>query len=217
LKFAKQDSEATFSVKVRNLAYIKDVVVHYTADHITWKNQPFAWLAPTFETYDLFSGSINDHVRQFVIRYSVNGQTFYDNNSGHNYSFEEDSDTVGGNVTLYKATARQDAKTGASWLEGDILVNNVDPPKEVGIVMTADGGATWTTTQAQLASFTSDGKSVAPSEVWSFKTPESGQNVASNRFVFAVFYRDLETSIEYWDNNFGQNYQISKTNGAILS
>lgn len=217
LKFAKQDSEATFSVKVRNLAFVKDVAVHYTTDHITWKNQPLAWVAPTFETYDLFSGTINEQIRQFVIRYAVNGRTFYDNNSGRNYSFEGDSATVGGNVALYQATAGQDAKTGTLWLEGNILVNNVDPPKEVGIVMTADGGATWTTTQAQLAGLTSDGKSVAPAEVWSFKTPESGQNPASNRFVFAVFYRDLEAATEYWDNNFGQNYQISKTNGALLS
>jgi hypothetical protein len=31
---------------------------------------------PTFGNYDLFTGTLNEEVEQFVIRYSVNGQTF---------------------------------------------------------------------------------------------------------------------------------------------
>ncbi len=214
---------APISVKVQNLAFAKDVAVHYTPDNAIWKDTPLAFVAPSFGNYDLFSGTVGEQVERFVIRYSVNGQTFYDNNGGWNYSFESNLATVGGNVALYKATARQGSEAGGgfvfttSWLEGEILVNNLHLSKQVGVAITVDGGATWDTVQGTFAeSTTSDGKFVGPAEVWKFKTPEFNLNPASNAFFFAVFYRDLETSSEYWDNNFGQNYQVSKTDGSVL-
>jgi hypothetical protein len=35
-------------------------------------------------------------------------------------------------------------------------------------------------------------------------------------FFFAVFHHDLASGEKFWDNNFGQNYQTSKVNGATL-
>ena len=53
----------------------------------------------------IFAGSISDAaVEQLVIHYSVNGQTFYDNNVGHNYRLG--LALVSENVILNKATAR---------------------------------------------------------------------------------------------------------------
>ena len=101
---------APISVKVQNLAFAKDVAVHYTPDNVTWKDMSLAFVAPSFGNYDLFSGTVNEQVEQFVIRYSVNGQTFYDNNNGQNYSFESNLTTVGGNVALM--TPQRTAKGG---------------------------------------------------------------------------------------------------------
>ena len=213
---------APISVKVQNLAFAKDVAVHYTPDNVTWKDHPLVWTAPTFGNYDLFSGTVNEQVEQFVVRYSVNGQTVWGNNDGQNYNFQSDLAFVGGNVVLYSATAHQGTQAGGgftvttSWLEGEILVNNFGFSKDVGIVITVDGGANWTAVHADLAQFTSDGKFSASGRIWTFKTPELNLNPASDKFFFAVFHRDLASGKEFWDNNFGQNYQISKTNGATL-
>jgi Carbohydrate/starch-binding module (family 21) len=215
---------APISAKVQNLGFAKDVSVHYTPDNVTWKDDPLAWTAPSFGDYDLFTGTVNEQVEQFVIRYDVNGQTFWDNNDGQNYNFISNLATVGGNVVLNKATARQGSEAGGgfvfttSWLEGEILVNNFGFSKSVGIVITVDGGVNWTATQATFSgNNTADGKFVGPAEVWTFKTPEFNLNPASDEFFFAAFYQDLASSREFWDNNFGQNYQLSKTNGAVLA
>jgi Carbohydrate/starch-binding module (family 21) len=217
--------EVTFApilVKVQNLAFAKDVAVHYTPDNVTWKDMPLAFVAPSFGNYDLFGDTVNEQVEQFVIRYSVNGQTFWDNNDGQNYSFESNLATVGENVVLNKATTKQGSEAGGgfvfttSWLEGEILVNNFGFSKQVGVAITVDG-TNWMTVQGTFAqSTTADGKFVGPAEVWTFKTPEFNLNPASNEFFFAVFYRDLASSREFWDNNFGQNYQISKADGTVL-
>jgi hypothetical protein len=218
--------EVTFfpiSVKVQNLAYAKNVAVHYTPDNINWKDFSLDWTAPTFDSYDLFTGTVNEQVEQVVIRYDVNGQTFWDNNDFQNYNFQSDSAFVGNNVVLYKATARQGTEAGGgftfttSWLEGEILVNNFGFSKNVGIVITVDGGANWTAVQGELAQSTSDGKFSGSGRVWTFKTPELNLNPASDSFFFAVFHQDLASGEEFWDNNFNQNYQISKTDGTVIA
>jgi len=215
-------SFAPISVKVQNLTLAKDVAIRYTPDNLTWKDHPLSWTAPTLGNYDLFAGTVNEEVEQFVIRYSVIGQTFWDNNNGQNYDFRSDLTFVGGNVVLYKATARQGTQAGGgftvttSWLEGEILVNNFGFSKNVGIVITVDGGASWSTVQGNLAQSTADGKFSGTGRVWTFKTPELNLNPASDKFLFAVFHHDLASGKEFWDNNFGQNYQISKANDSTL-
>jgi len=231
LKLAQKESdsgggfEVTFapiSVKVQNLTFAKDVAIRYTPDNLTWKDHPLSWTAPTFGDYDLFEGTVNEEVEQFVIRYSVNGQTFWDNNNGQNYDFRSDLAFVGGNVVLYKATSRQGTQAGGgftvttSWLEGEILVDNFGFSKNVGIVITVDGGVSRTTVQGNLAQSTADGKFSGSGRVWTFKTPELNLNPASDKFLFAVFHHDLASGKEFWDNNFGQNYQISKANGDTM-
>jgi hypothetical protein len=53
-------------------------------------------------------------------------------------------------------------------------------------------------------------------EVWRFKTPVLNLNTASATFRFAVFYRNLATGEVFWDNNFGQDYTLSKLDGSTI-
>ena len=101
---------------------------------------------------------------------------------------------------------------GTSWLEGEILVNNFGFSKNVGIVITVDGGANWTAVEGNLAQSTADGKFSGSGRVWAFKTPELNLNPASDKFVFEVFHHDLASGKKFWDNNFGRDYTLSKTN-----
>lgn len=212
------------SAKVRNIALEKQVAAYYTPDGTTWKETPLSF-SSHFGDYDTFDGTVNEQVVRFVIRYSVAGQTFYDNNFGSDYAFGSRLAIVGGNVALHRATAKQGAQVGGgfvfttSWFEGEILVNNLGFVKNIGVRMTADGGASWFDVPASFSSSTTtDGVFVGPdAEVWRFKTPELNLNSAAPAFQFAVFYGDASTGATFWDNNFSQDYKLNKGPGSVIS
>ena len=211
----------SISAKVKNIGFAKDVAAHYTNDGNTWQDRALGFSAH-FADHDIFAGTIEDDpVEQFVIRYSVDGQTFFDNNFGQNY--RPGLALVGENVVLNRATARQGSEAGGgfvfttSWLEGEILVNNLSFVKDVGVRVSLDGGGTWSDTHAAFSGQnTADHRFVGPVEVWTLKTPEFNLNAASPEFRFAVFYRNGATGDIFWDNNFGQDYRLSKAAGSIV-
>jgi Carbohydrate/starch-binding module (family 21) len=216
-------SFAPISVKVKNIAFSKDVAVHYTPDGNSWKDFPLSF-SSHFGDYDIFSGTVNEQVTQFVIRYTAGGGTFFDNNTGQNYHLDSTLAAVGGNVILNNARARQGVQAGGgftfvtSWLEGEILVNNLSFAKDVGVRASVDGGINWHDTHGSFAG-QNTGDSVfvgAGAEVWRFKTPELNLDSSSNEFRFAVFYRNVATGEVFWDNNFGQDYKVSKADGTMI-
>lgn len=214
---------APVSAKVKNIAFAKDVAIHYTPDGTTWKDLLLSF-SSHFGDYDIFGGTVNEQVSEFVIRYTVAGSTYYDNNAGHNYRFTSNLAVVGGNVVLNSARARRGMEAGGgftfvtSWLEGEILVNNLAYAKDVGVRLSADGGVNWQDTHGSFAGdHTGDGTFVGTgAEVWRFKTPELNLDNSSPDFRFAVFYRNLATGEVFWDNNFGQDYKVSKVDGATI-
>ena len=102
-----------------------------------------------------------------------------------------------------------------SWLEGQILVNNRSFAKDNGVRLSADNGHTFHDTHGFFAgSHADNGIFVGPgAEVWQFKTPELNLDNSASEFRFAVFYRVQATGEVFWDNNFGQDYRISKATG----
>jgi hypothetical protein len=219
--FEGQSSNIT--AKVQNIALSKDVALHYN-DLGIWTEAALSWNAH-FGDYDLFSISKPALVEEFVLRYSVGGQTFWDNNNFKNYSFGGRAAVIGGNVVLNKATARRGTEAGGgfvvetSWLEGEIYVNNLSPVKEVGVVLSADGGVTWNRVSAGFAgpaAGTSPFDSTT-SELWTFKSPELNLNPASDQFRLAVFHHNVPSGDLFWDNNFGQDYKVSKTDGSMIA
>jgi hypothetical protein len=144
------------TAKVKNIAFAKNVTIHYTPDNFIWKDSVVGFTSH-FGDSDLFSGTVNEQVLQFVVRYTADGQTFFDNNSGQNYRFVSDLARVGGNVVLNNATAKIGGEAGGgfvfttSWLEGEILVNNLGFTKEVGVRISVDGGVSWQDRQGFFA------------------------------------------------------------------
>ena len=114
------------TAKVKNIAFAKDVAIHYTQSDGAWVERPLAWHKNYFD-YDLFALTDNSFITtEFVIRYTVNGETFWDNNGGGNYHVDSGRpNTIGGNVILNKATARRGSQAGGgfvfttSWIEGE--------------------------------------------------------------------------------------------------
>lgn len=85
----------TFIIKVKNIAYNKEVFIkHQKADH-SWVDVLANYVGPANEEgYELWSVKLYDdsasgfdYGREFVVKYVVGGKTYYDNNGGADYSF----------------------------------------------------------------------------------------------------------------------------------
>ena len=210
------------SAKVQNLGFIKDVALHYRQTDGTWIERPLNWVK-NYGNYDLFSRNDNTIViNEFVLRYTVNGQTFWDNNNGFNYHVDEiHPNTVGGNVVLNFAKARRGTEAGGgfvfdtSWVEGEIYLNDLSFNKQVGIRLSTDGWASFHDTGATFAGFHSVAEGVSTVQVWKFKTPELNLDNSTPDFKFAIFYHNLDSGQFFWDNNFGQDYTLSKADLSI--
>lgn len=219
----------TLIAKVQNLGFAKDVEVFFSRHgSASWHVADLIFQGH-YGNYDVFGvngvGPVS-HVDQFAIRYRVNGTEFWDNNAGLDYFIGSTfSGACGGNVVLGHATARRQTEAGGGftfdtgWVEGEILVNNLTFAKRVGVVMSRDNGATWEETLA-----TYDGpvqavaSSVAGVERWRFSTSHTtiptGQGNGTYRF--AVFFEPLGWGQTFWDNNFAQDYFLSKVNGSEI-
>ncbi|WP_433380817.1 hypothetical protein ACQPZX_15985 [Actinoplanes sp. CA-142083] len=197
-------------VKVRNVAYTKDVRIHYR-ELGAWKDRSLAWklnqgncdlfaLDPALD----FGG--NPFV-EFAISFSANGATYWDNNNLANYSLTPSvTGLTGGNVALNIAELVYGGTAGSSYVTGiggEILVNNLSYNKSVGIRHSDNGWQSYLDIPASFSRQVGEGGIL---EKWIF-----GRNTspaAFGRGEFAVYYRNLDTGMDYWDANFGQNYDI---------
>jgi hypothetical protein len=144
------------SAKVKNIAFEKDVAIHYAQADGTW-SENHSYGKKNFGNYDPFSRNDNTFITgRFVIRYSVFGKTFWDNNNGVDYHLDSaHPNTIGRNVLLNKITARQGLEGSpavvTSWVEGEILVKNLCFNKRVGIRLSAGGGTTFHDTEGPFS------------------------------------------------------------------
>jgi hypothetical protein len=211
------------SVKVVNVALSKDVALHYQKSDGSWAERALTF-QNNFGDYDLFSANFNDlATTQFVIRYSVNNQTFWDNNNFANYKVDSGRpNIVGNNVVLNKAVARRGIQGGAgvifttSWVEGEIYVNNRSFNKNVGIRLTSNGWKNFQDMNASFGGVVSLATGLSEVEIWKFKTQELNLDESTPDFRFAVFYINPITGESFWDNNFGQDYKLSKSDLSLV-
>jgi hypothetical protein len=205
------------SAKVKNIAFQKDAAIHYAQSDGTWTEKPLIW-KKNFGDYDLFSRADDTFATsQFVIRYSVPGETFWDNNDGLNYRLDDNyPNTIGRNVLLNKATARQEWEgspaVAGSWVEGEILVKNLSFNKRVGIRLSVNGGQTFYDTTAAFSSTVPVYLGISEVELWEFQTQNLTIDQSAPYFRFAIYYNNLDTGEWFWDNNFGRDYTLSKEN-----
>src|SRR5215207_3959605 len=88
-------TNAPISAKVKNIAFAKEVSVHYTPNGVTWKDYLLKF-SSHFGDYDLFNGTMKEQVSRFAIRYTAGGGTYWDNYSGQDYKVgKADGATIG--------------------------------------------------------------------------------------------------------------------------
>jgi hypothetical protein len=110
-------SQTYVRVKVGNLAFDKQVTLHYR-DVVTWRNFALPWTA-NYGRYDVFSSSQAPYTETFAMSYTVGNQTYWDNNYSFDYTLPNFHSTVGGHVMLRRvsfalAGARREAAPAAA-------------------------------------------------------------------------------------------------------
>lgn len=180
------------SIAVKNLGYEKKVTLHYTQDGVNWSDSDASYSKadPNDSEYDIWTFAILSPSSPitFTIKYEVNGQTYWDNNNGNDYSLNSSTHAVLGKSVI--KTIKQ-----YSFSPYIIYLKNISYEKTVKIRYTTDNWASYqesdaTYYQAQNADID---EWTIPSSV------PKGNNVR-----FEVLYTVNGTT--YIDNNFGDFY-----------
>jgi hypothetical protein len=210
------------SAKLKKLAGVSDAALVYTQGDGVWSQAPLSF-AKTFDDHEIFERNDSTIViTQFALRYSSGADTFWDNNNGSDYHVDTvRPNTVGGNVVLNRATAKRGSQAGGgftfttSWVEGEIWVKNLSFNKRVGIRLSPNNWAGFADTLATFTGLVPTNQGLSQVEIWRFKTGELNLDNSTPHFVFAVFYENLSTGEWFWDNNLGQDFRLSKTDGSV--
>ncbi|MNW58870.1 putative phosphatase regulatory subunit [compost metagenome] len=143
----------------------------------------------------------NAQTIQFAIKYEVNGQTYWDNNNGQNYSVSRfnESSTILGKPNVFRAYDDLYENT----FSGSVYVKNLVPSKEVKIKYTTDN---WNTTREGFASYSIPANSDGSVEIWGFSFNNIDPSVT--QIQYAISY--TANGQTYWDNNYGNNYTVNR-------
>ncbi|WP_281989381.1 carbohydrate-binding protein [Aquimarina aggregata] len=216
-----------FTVKVANLNYDKSVSIYHEKVDGNWEEIPLSYSMSLDNGDEIWEGQYRYYAYtpgkiyedEFVVKYDVNNTTYWDNNNNNNYKIEEKQ--IGSffaepdlNVSVDSDFDRLytsfDGVTTTLNIVAD--VRNISPTKEVQVVYTTDG---WETERYFSLAYTKywynsyDYVLTSPNP---FNVERWTGSVTINEEVddieYAVVYK--VNGQQYWDNNYGQNYSISK-------
>lgn len=189
-------------VEVENIGLDKTVTIHYSTDGTNWADVQAEYFKATQGNYEAWKfkvpsvsvGMRGSATIQFAIKYEVNGQTYWDSNSGANYVVKAG----------YNVTAQYDFGNGGitHWYDSvlsegiqiETQLKNLGFNKDVRVRYTTDDWATYQEAEGKYVR-TLDGSNI---EHWSILVP------TTEPFEYAISYTVNGTT--YWDNNFGANY-----------
>ncbi|MEW9700593.1 hypothetical protein [Paenibacillus sp. SI8] len=200
-------------IEVQNLAYQKNVTIHYSPGDGQWYDTSASYARPADASHEIWHFDISTHQMtdehpelknadtiQFAIKYEVNGQTYWDNNGNQNYSvsrYNMESVILGAPQVL-----RLNELLTNGIFNGNLFVKNEGYAKTVKIVYTTDN---WQTTHEGQAYYYGAANGSNSVESWSF-----GIYVDPNaaQIKYAISYS--VNGQTYWDNNYGNNYTVNK-------
>ena len=210
--------DVTYTLLVKNLAYEKFVYVYQKEPDGSWVNLPGYYVGPASPGYEIWKvtkqyASWHMDPRaprdlEFVPRLVVGGQFYWDNNWGANYHLgRNDGPLLHNTNVLVDASFWRDSGD----LDVSIDVRNLAYAKNVTVVYSTDGWATSHEAPAQYVNGYVYGYAYIQSpnakgvERWTAHLPAISGNVL-------LFYVRYEVNGQtYWDNNFGYNYQHTRS------
>lgn len=203
-----------FEATVANLGYTKYVSAHSKLANGSWTDIPLSYNRAADSGREVWSTDVVDfggssrfgNSVQFALSYTVNGQTYWDNNNQANYQIVTNGGVILNGVNLYALNPTTTFNAG--YYFGAVTLNNIGFAKTVKIVYSTDG---WKTTQSANATYDAKFWSVDnvyltnPNaynfEEWSFVLPLAAD---ATQLQYAISY--TVNGQTYWDNNFGHNY-----------
>ena len=201
---------ATGYVEIENIAYDKKVTIHYSFDGKEWDDCDAEYYKPTWGNYEAWKfettgetpGYRGTVTVQFAIKYEVNGQTYWDNNNGQNYSVSSGYYVgtnydfgVGGiaNGSAYKYSSSSDT------VHGSLQLKNLGYEKDVKEIYTTDN---WATTKEVSAKYSDKSKTNDSVEIWYYDYQTNANNIQ-----YKLSYTVNGTT--YVDDNFGDYYTVT--------
>ncbi len=215
-----------FTVKVTDLSFDKNVSIFHEKVDGSWEEIPLSYSFDIDDQNEIWTGEYNHggygvsrvYADEFVVKYQVNDTTYWDNNNGDNYAMSSNEGyfladpnanvSVDSDYDSLFYTPYNDQNS----LNITVDIRNLAPNKEVGVVYTTDGWQTQEYFQLNFRRNWYNGPSFyiqSPNrfgiERWSGNTRI---DKSANTVEYAIVYK--VNGQEYWDNNYGKNYTVSK-------
>lgn len=183
-------------IKVANLDYEKNVSVHYTFTdrNGTWYDEDAEYVTSLDSDYDIFKATISGFgTVQYSINYTVDGETYVDDNDGDLYS----------NQVLGSASVCALRSYGTlSSYPINAAIRDYGTDKDVKVIYTTDN---WTTVKEASLSYSYN---TGEDGVVVYYTSLNLEDATSlSDFEYAIAY--TTNGVTYWDSNFGSNYDSS--------
>ena len=224
---------------VDNLAYEKSVQLYYQDETNAWVTADMAFEGTASPGRELWKYSVQRTITgpyttnapldlNFVLKYTVNGQTHWDNNNGANYVLNAGTGEYTPKVIVlnhayanapytYSYNGMSQAVKG--YFSANFILQNLGYSKDVEVHYSFDNWATSHVGKAKFNSGMMEGYSYIsyPNangvEVWSFYTNgEEAQNANATQVQFAVKYSVAGAT--YWNSNQGANFTIPVSNNS---
>ncbi|WP_236340092.1 carbohydrate binding domain-containing protein [Paenibacillus plantiphilus] len=202
----------TINVEVDNIGASKAVAIAASGNGgQTWSEIPAAYdsaASATTELWKMTSFIMNNESVMFKIKYTVNGQTYWDTNNGKNYIIGSGSGDAVKPRSVKLSGAKltyRDAST--KHVDVNVKVDNLaGTNKQVFVVSTTNGGQTWSEIPAAY-----DKAGSTTTDIWTLRSFIGNNENAEFKLKYVV---DGQT---YWDANYSQNYYIGKDYGDEVS
>jgi hypothetical protein len=196
-----------YTVMVENLAYDKEIVIWGEDKDGTWKAFPMQYTGSAGGSQEYWELHTNEGPQTFVVRATMNGQTWWDNNGGNNYTLSAQGVTLYNDVKILADTAY----ASSTYMSVSVNLQNLDYNKSVYVIYTTDGWATTNVKPLTYFSYQTYGYGSAPSpnsagvEHWrtSFSL-DYGTSPVEYCFSYDV------SGTTYWDTNNGANYTVNR-------
>lgn len=217
-----------FYVHVKNIGTpaSRVVSIHYKNGAV-WTTVPMT-LVGSYGNESLYKlDTLSGSTKEFVVKYQSSAGTYWDNNGGANYKVQPWAASggflngvVGGNVGLNEAKVDSYAYfTGTGWSSSPkvmvtLNVEDLSFNKLVEVRYSVNGGA-WNTVAAAYSSSVSTGGGNRI-QFWKADVYTPAGTPFSGTIKLALRYRNVDTGVDYWDNNFSQDYSLSLPYGTII-
>lgn len=178
-------------IKVKNISFAKKVEVHYkNANDNNWYDCSASYIKNLNKGEEIWVAKVANFgvdIEKLCIKYEVNGQTYWDNNDGHNYS----SSDILGVAPIHVIRSPYDEDSNPA-----VILKNYGYEKNVKVVYTLDNWNTKDSYQLRYNKTLENGN-----EFWSGEVPSQLKGKIIKYYI--VYTVNGQT---YYDSNFGENY-----------